>query len=75
MVSASSADLQTVIPSQIYACYIPASAYLVKIGGGTYDRADYRARPDEYRSVFASKVSCMRHTPRDQQLTDRLPHI
>lgn len=48
---------QTATSSQIYACQIPPSAYFTKLNGGPYDRDDYRARPEAYKSVFADKVS------------------
>lgn len=43
--------------TQIWACQVPPSAYYEKLDGGAYDRADYKAHPEGYRSVFVKKVS------------------
>ncbi|KAI9639515.1 Saccharopine dehydrogenase-domain-containing protein [Dioszegia hungarica] len=43
--------------TQIWACQVPPSAYYEKLDGGAYDRADYKAHPEGYRSVFVKKLA------------------
>lgn len=49
---------------QVYACEILPPDYLIRSGGGPYDRTEYRRDPSSYRSVFAERVSApLRHPP------------
>ncbi|KAI9506643.1 hypothetical protein GGI26_004739 [Coemansia sp. RSA 1358] len=43
--------------TRLLALQIGAQDYLERIGGGSYDRAEYREFPDRYRSVFAQKIA------------------
>ncbi|WVR06970.1 hypothetical protein IAU60_004007 [Kwoniella sp. DSM 27419] len=43
--------------NKIYACAIPTSSYMVGKEGQAFDRAEYFASPDSYKSVFAEKIA------------------
>lgn len=51
---------------QIYACQIPPSAYFERKTDGGYDRSEYYAKPDLYKSTFDEKVSFSGHYPDGQ---------
>ncbi|KAG8883236.1 hypothetical protein FRB98_003213, partial [Tulasnella sp. 332] len=43
---------------KVYVVHVPSSAYLTnKRTGGTFDRADYYANPNDYESHFADKIA------------------
>ncbi|KAJ2563385.1 hypothetical protein GGH95_004609, partial [Coemansia sp. RSA 1836] len=42
---------------RLLALQVGAEDYVERIGGGPYDRAEYREYPDRYRSVFATKIA------------------
>ncbi|KAJ2773295.1 hypothetical protein IWQ57_001365 [Coemansia nantahalensis] len=43
--------------NRLLALQIGAQDYVERIGGGPYDRAEYREFPERYRSVFAEKIA------------------
>jgi alpha-aminoadipic semialdehyde synthase len=43
---------------QVYLVHAKPEHYLVRASGTMYDRADYYAHPDMYRSEFHDKVRC-----------------
>ncbi|KAJ2784663.1 hypothetical protein H4R18_000954 [Coemansia javaensis] len=43
--------------SRLLALQVGVADYLERIGGGAYDRAEYREHPDRYRSLFAQKIA------------------
>ncbi|KAJ1727351.1 hypothetical protein LPJ61_004617 [Coemansia biformis] len=43
--------------NRLLALQVGAQDYVERIGGGAYDRAEYREFPDRYRSVFAEKIA------------------
>ncbi|KAJ1770169.1 hypothetical protein IW140_004894 [Coemansia sp. RSA 1813] len=43
--------------TRLLALQVGAQDYLERIGGGKYDRAEYREHPDRYRSAFAQKIA------------------
>lgn len=55
-------DLKSLVASpdtslnKLYAVQFAAKDYLRATDGSGFDRADYRANPDKYRSIFAEKV-------------------
>jgi alpha-aminoadipic semialdehyde synthase len=53
-------ELRAEVPEayfQVYACQIPASAYLQRIKGGGYDRTEYYAKPELYHSMFGTTIA------------------
>ncbi|KAJ1907970.1 hypothetical protein LPJ81_000399 [Coemansia sp. IMI 209127] len=43
--------------TRLLALQVGAQDYLERIGGGKYDRSEYREHPDRYRSAFAQKIA------------------
>ncbi|KAJ2656007.1 hypothetical protein IWW48_005248 [Coemansia sp. RSA 1200] len=43
--------------TRLLALQVGAQDYVERIGGGKYDRSEYREHPDRYRSVFAQKIA------------------
>lgn len=40
----------------IYGCHLELGDYLVNRNGGAFDREEYRKRPEQFDSLFHSKV-------------------
>ncbi|KAJ2716097.1 hypothetical protein H4R19_000832, partial [Coemansia spiralis] len=43
--------------NRLLALQVGAQDYVERVGGGAYDRAEYREHPERYRSVFAEKIA------------------